>query len=117
MALLNVGFARVTAPIDGVAGIAQAQVGDPVGPSGPLLATISTVDPIKVYFTASEQGLRPGDRVMVEGTQKVKNGLAVAPQPFVVEPITARLRRRQAIKPAADQGETGAAARGHSPAA
>lgn len=52
---LGLGFTRIIAPIDGIAGVAQAQIGDLVGPSGPLLTTVSTVDPIKVYFTASEQ--------------------------------------------------------------
>jgi len=53
-AKLNLGFTRITAPVDGIAGIAQAQIGDLVGPSGPLLTTVSTVDPIKVYFQATE---------------------------------------------------------------
>lgn len=57
-AQLNLGFTRIVAPIDGIAGLAQAQVGDlvqPNNPNSPLLTTISTVDPIKVYFTLSEQ--------------------------------------------------------------
>jgi RND family efflux transporter MFP subunit len=54
-AQLNVGFTKITSLIDGVAGIARAQVGDLVGPAGQPLTTVSTVDPIKVYFTASEQ--------------------------------------------------------------
>jgi RND family efflux transporter MFP subunit len=54
-AQLNLGFTRITSPIDGIAGIAQAQVGNLVGPTTNLLTTVSTVDPIKVYFTASEQ--------------------------------------------------------------
>jgi RND family efflux transporter MFP subunit len=52
---LNLSFTRITSPIDGVAGIAQAQVGNLVSPSGQPLTTVSTVDPIKVYFTVSEQ--------------------------------------------------------------
>jgi len=57
-AQLNLGFTRIVSPIDGIAGLAQAQVGDlvqPNNPNSPLLTTISTVDPIKVYFTLSEQ--------------------------------------------------------------
>lgn len=54
-ATLNLGFTRITAPIDGIAGIATAQVGDLVGPNSGPLTTVSTVDPIKVYFTASER--------------------------------------------------------------
>lgn len=52
---LNLGFTRITSPIDGIAGIAEAQVGDLVGPSSPQLTMVSTVDPIKVYFPISEQ--------------------------------------------------------------
>jgi membrane fusion protein (multidrug efflux system) len=54
-AVLNLGFTRITAPIDGIVGIAQAQVGNLVGSTSGPLTTISTVDPIKVYFTLSEQ--------------------------------------------------------------
>lgn len=54
-AVLNLGFTRITAPIDGIIGIAQAQVGNLVSTTSGPLTTISTVDPIKVYFTLSEQ--------------------------------------------------------------
>lgn len=54
-AVLNLGFTRIAAPIDGIVGIAQAQVGNLVSATGPPLTTVSTVDPIKVYFTLSEQ--------------------------------------------------------------
>ena len=52
---LNLGFTRIISPIDGIAGMAKAQVGDLVGPAGDALTTVSTLDPIKVYFTLSEQ--------------------------------------------------------------
>ena len=52
---LNLGFTRIVSPIDGIAGIARAQVGDLVGPAGDALTTVSTVNPIKVYFTLGEQ--------------------------------------------------------------
>jgi membrane fusion protein (multidrug efflux system) len=51
---LNLGFTKVVSLIDGVAGIAQAQIGDLVGQST-LLTTVSTLDPIKVYFPVSER--------------------------------------------------------------
>jgi membrane fusion protein, multidrug efflux system len=54
-AQLNLGFTRVLSLIDGVAGIAQGQIGDLVTPST-LLTTVSTVDPIKIYFPVSERG-------------------------------------------------------------
>ena len=53
-AALNLGFTRIISPVDGIAGIAQAQVGNLISASSPL-TTVSTLDPIKVYFTLSEQ--------------------------------------------------------------
>jgi len=53
-AQLNLGFTKVVSLIDGIAGIAQAQIGDLVSQSS-LLTTVSTVDPIKVYFPVSER--------------------------------------------------------------
>ena len=52
---LNLGFTKIISPIDGIAGIAAAQVGDLVNPTSGVLTTVSTVDPIRVYFTVSEQ--------------------------------------------------------------
>jgi RND family efflux transporter MFP subunit len=52
---INLGFTHIASPIDGIPGIAQQQVGALVSPASPALTTVSTVDPIKVYFTASEQ--------------------------------------------------------------
>jgi len=52
---LNLGFTRIISPIDGIAGIAQAQVGNLISTTSPPLTTVSTVDPIKVFFTLSEQ--------------------------------------------------------------
>jgi membrane fusion protein, multidrug efflux system len=54
-AQLNLDFTRITSPVDGVAAIASAQVGDLVGPASPALTTVSTLNPILVNFTASEQ--------------------------------------------------------------
>jgi membrane fusion protein (multidrug efflux system) len=55
-ARLNLGFSSITAPVDGVAAIATAQVGDLVGPQSPnALTTVSTVNPILVNFTPTEQ--------------------------------------------------------------
>jgi RND family efflux transporter MFP subunit len=54
-AQLNLGFTRLISPIDGIAGLAQQQVGALVSPAGGPVTAVSTVDPIKVYFTVSEQ--------------------------------------------------------------
>src|SRR5271170_704099 len=52
---INLGFTRIVSPIDGIAGVAQAQVGDLVNSSSGVLTTVSTVDPIRDYFAVSEQ--------------------------------------------------------------
>jgi membrane fusion protein (multidrug efflux system) len=57
-AQLNLGFTKITSPIDGLAGTALAQIGDLVGQSGNVLTTVSTLNPIKVYFQVSEQSYR-----------------------------------------------------------
>src|SRR5919201_394892 len=51
---LNLGYTRITSPIDGVAAIATTQVGDLVGPSTGALTTVSQLDPIKAVVTAGE---------------------------------------------------------------
>jgi membrane fusion protein, multidrug efflux system len=54
-AQLNLGFTRITSPVDGITSIAKGQIGDLVGPSTGELATVSTIDPIKAYFNVTEQ--------------------------------------------------------------
>jgi membrane fusion protein (multidrug efflux system) len=55
-AALDLDFTQIRAPIDGIAGAAQAQVGDLVGPGDPNpLTTVSQLDPIRVSFPLSER--------------------------------------------------------------
>ena len=55
-AQVDLSFTRITSPVDGIAGIAKAQIGNLVGPGSiEELTTVSTVDPIKVYIPMSEQ--------------------------------------------------------------
>src|SRR5437660_4590953 len=51
---LNLAYAKVTAPIDGIAGFTNNQVGDRVGPTTGPLTTVSQTDPIKALVTAGE---------------------------------------------------------------
>src|SRR5271163_3602545 len=53
-AKINVDFTRLIAPIDGIVGQAQLQVGALVTPSSGVVTSVSTVNPIKVFFTVSE---------------------------------------------------------------
>ena len=53
---LDLGFTKISSPIDGIAGAAKAQMGDLVGtPQARELTTVSTVNPIKVYVPISER--------------------------------------------------------------
>src|SRR5882724_11301478 len=51
---INLGYTKITAPIDGVVGFTNNQVGDLVGPSTGPLTTMSQIDPIKAVVTAGE---------------------------------------------------------------
>src|SRR5262249_25834160 len=51
---LDVEFTKVTSLVSGIAGIARVQIGNLVGPAS-ALTSVSQVNPIKAYFTVSEQ--------------------------------------------------------------
>lgn len=53
-AQLNLGYTKIIAPIEGVAGFAKAQVGDLVSPTSGPLTTVSQIDPIKAIVTTGE---------------------------------------------------------------
>jgi RND family efflux transporter MFP subunit len=53
LARITLGFTKVRSPIDGVAGIANGQLGDLVGPTT-VLTTVSQLNPAKVYFALGE---------------------------------------------------------------
>ena len=55
-AQLNLGYTRVSSPIDGIAGFRGANIGDLVGPNDSRpLTTVSQVDPIYAEVAISEQ--------------------------------------------------------------
>jgi len=70
-AKLNLGFTRIASPVNGIAGIAKAQIGDLLSPSMPTeLTTVSSVDPIKVYFNISEREyLKVANAVQASGSK------------------------------------------------
>src|SRR5262245_39491688 len=80
-AKLNLQWSKVTSPIDGVAGIAKAQVGDLVD-GNVVLTAVSTIDPIRVNFSISEQEyMSAADRLnkaAKEGHGKVELELILA---------------------------------------
>jgi membrane fusion protein, multidrug efflux system len=62
-AKLNLDWTKVYSPLDGIAGVANAQVGDLVGPSTKM-TTISKLNPIRAYFSISEDAyLRVADKI------------------------------------------------------
>jgi membrane fusion protein (multidrug efflux system) len=76
-AKLNLEFCMITSPVDGIAGVAQAQVGDLVGTAtSTVLTQVSTVDPIKILFPVSETEY-------LDASQRVQETLA---KPFDQRP-------------------------------
>jgi len=55
-AQVNLDYCTISAPFDGIAGIAQVQIGDLVGPGGTttVLTQLSQVDPMKMNFSITE---------------------------------------------------------------
>ena len=52
---LDLGYCRITAPLDGLSGQAQRKVGDLVGKGEPtLLTTVSSIDPVRVSVNIPE---------------------------------------------------------------
>src|ERR1700722_4855307 len=52
-AQLNLEWTKVTSLVNGIAGIAQVQIGNLVGPNS-MLTSVSQVDPIKAFFPINE---------------------------------------------------------------
>jgi RND family efflux transporter MFP subunit len=68
-ARLNLEFTDVKSLVDGISGIAQVQIGNLVNPTT-VLTSVSQIDPIKAYFSISEQEyIHYADRINAE-TQK-----------------------------------------------
>jgi membrane fusion protein (multidrug efflux system) len=72
---INLEFTKVRSLVDGVAGLAKGQIGDLVGPTA-VLTTVSQIQPIKVYFSVSEQEYLPfASRVSEVASGKVAIGV------------------------------------------
>lgn len=67
-AQINLNYCTITAPFDGIAGVAQAQIGDLVGPGGTssVLTQMSQVNPIKMNFFITEQQYLGATQVLQE---------------------------------------------------
>jgi membrane fusion protein (multidrug efflux system) len=71
-AKLNLEWTKVLAPINGVVGIAKAQVGDLIDANS-ALTSMSTLDPIRVYFPISEQEYLKLSGLMTERYQETQD--------------------------------------------
>src|SRR3954465_8821832 len=70
-AKLNLNYCTVTSPVEGIAGIAKAQVGDLVGTgSNVVLTNISTLDPAKILFPISESDYLAAHKRIQENLNK-----------------------------------------------
>ena len=90
-ARLNLGFTKVRSLVDGVAGLAKGQIGDLVGPTS-LLTTVSQLQPIKVYFSISEQEYLP----FATKISEISSGKRVAGRSKVLELDPCRWERLSA---------------------
>jgi len=78
-ARLELNFTKITSPVDGIAGIAKAQLGNLVSPSmSTELTTVSTVNPIKVYINVSEQEHLKAQKMANNAVDKIPLQLILA---------------------------------------
>jgi membrane fusion protein (multidrug efflux system) len=94
---LNLAFTTIRSPVDGLAGLAKAQVGDLVGPASGQLTTVARVEPARVYFSVSQQLLsQMQEKRLAEGQAALRAGegpeLEVVLASGTVYPIKGRVR-------------------------
>lgn len=73
-AKLNLAFTTIRAPVNGIAGLAQAQIGNLVGPSSGPLTTVTKVDPIRVVFSVSQQLMTQMQERMLAAGKPLRGG-------------------------------------------
>ena len=72
-AQLNLEFTEVKSLIDGIAGIAQVQIGNLVNPTT-VLTSVSQINPIKAYFSISEQEyIHFADRINADAQKEIRS--------------------------------------------
>jgi membrane fusion protein (multidrug efflux system) len=69
-AQLNLDYTTIHAPVDGIAGLVRVQVGDLIN-AGTTLTTVTKVDPVKAYFTVSEQRFSEYSRRYADPQQRL----------------------------------------------
>jgi membrane fusion protein (multidrug efflux system) len=75
-AQLNLGFTTILSPVDGIAGLAsaQAQIGNLVGPNSGALTSVTTIDPMRVYFSVSQSLMTQIQQDMINAGKKLNAG-------------------------------------------
>ena len=70
-AQLNLDYTKISAPVDGIAGLSKANIGDLVGTGSEVtLTTVSKIDPIRLYFPINEQDYKKHAGALQKGMQK-----------------------------------------------
>jgi RND family efflux transporter MFP subunit len=70
-AQLNLDYTKITAPVDGIAGLSKANIGDLVGTGSEVtLTTVSKIDPIRLYFPINEADYKEHASSLQKGMQK-----------------------------------------------
>ena len=70
-AQLNLDYTKISAPVDGIAGLSKANIGDLVGTGSEVtLTTVSKIDPIRLYFPINEQDYKKHASALQKGMQK-----------------------------------------------
>lgn len=72
-ARLNLGFATIRAPVDGIAGLARAQVGNLIGPNSGPLTTVTKINPIRAEFSLSQQLMTQLQQRMLAGGKVLRS--------------------------------------------
>ncbi|MEJ0091201.1 MAG: efflux RND transporter periplasmic adaptor subunit [Limisphaerales bacterium] len=74
-ARLNYQFCTIRSPVDGVAGLAQAQVGDLLSPGSGQLTTVVQIHPMRAYFSVSQQLVTEiQERMLAQGRKLIGMG-------------------------------------------
>jgi membrane fusion protein (multidrug efflux system) len=71
-AQLNLDYTTIHAPVDGIAGLVKVQVGDLIS-AGTTLTSVTKVDPMKAYFTVSEQRFSEYSRKYADPQQLIEH--------------------------------------------
>jgi membrane fusion protein (multidrug efflux system) len=76
---LNLGFTTIRSPVNGIAGLARAQIGNLIGPNSGPLTTVTKSEPIRANFSVSQQLMTQIQEGMLAQGQVLRTGLSGGP--------------------------------------